>query len=478
MSTTYLGQLPGEQQQEECAIIFRMLFTHLAPRFGYAAGSLSLVFCAASLWFALPASAADVPPPDLPAIVQTLSPAVLSLSITDSAGRQISTGTGFLVSEDGALVTNHHVIEGAAKIVAKADNGALFIVEGLLADDKQADISVLKLQGSRFQKLKIGKSSEVKVGERVVVFGSPLGLEQTVSDGIVSARRKMDGAQEWLQITAPISPGSSGSPVVNGRGEVIGVATMLLKGGQSLNFAIPVDGFAPLLAKALSTTVPLPFATAEQVVASDPILENADFKAAIAAFLRGEPATALARIQKAQALFPRSAAGHDLLGTIYSTLSFNEESIAASKQAVKLAPTKPDYWWNLAENYRKAGRTADARLWYRQFVKLGGDGLQVGLAWELIGDGHSEAGDYDAAIKAYQMAVKAHPANEACWGLIADISIYRIPNRELASRALAHLQRTQPARADEIILGYIEFFRDTDPKQEQWLSSLRTRSLK
>src|ERR1043166_9564093 len=105
------------------------------------------------------------------------------LVVSDANGKEIATGTGFLVSGDGKLITNHHVIEGAASAIAKAENGGLFTVDGVLADDPKNDLVLLKLKGKNLPFLPLGNSEKVEVGTRIAVIGSPLGREETLSEG-------------------------------------------------------------------------------------------------------------------------------------------------------------------------------------------------------------------------------------------------------------------------------------------------------
>jgi len=159
-----------------------------------------------------------------------------------------ATGTGFAVSADGKIATNYHVIESASKIFVKLPNGRTVGIERVVAFDKRVDLAILQVQGISLRPLPLGDSSAVKVGQEVCVMGSPLGLEQSFSAGVVSAKRVMDGF-EWIQITAPISPGNSGSPVMTRDGTVIGVATFVAKEGQNLNFASSVKYLQMLLSQ-------------------------------------------------------------------------------------------------------------------------------------------------------------------------------------------------------------------------------------
>jgi len=189
--------------------------------------------------------------PDLPTLTRQARPAVYLIALLDEDGKTTGSGTGFVISPDGLLVTNAHVIEGAKTMIAKAENGGLFPVRKILATDPANDLALLQLEGKDLPCLPLAPPGLAVAGSRIAVIGSPLGLEGTLSEGIVAARRKLPGQKrEVLQISAPISPGSSGSPVLDSQGRVIGVASFLLMEGQSLNFASPVEKIHPLLARA------------------------------------------------------------------------------------------------------------------------------------------------------------------------------------------------------------------------------------
>ena len=170
---------------------------------------------------------------------------VVLLAMSDSNGQPLCIGSGFFVSED-VLATNAHVVEGAgggsAKLVGKAQT---FQILGVLAVDRHADLALLKV-AKKAPSLELSQDSIPAVGDNVYVIGNPLGLEGTFSAGIVSGVRTI-GKDSIIQMTAPISPGSSGGPVMNSRGEVIGIAVATFKEGQNLNLAVPVSYLARML---------------------------------------------------------------------------------------------------------------------------------------------------------------------------------------------------------------------------------------
>jgi S1-C subfamily serine protease len=157
-----------------------------------------------------------------------------------------SSGTGFLVTPAGHFVTNYHVIEHAQDIMAKLKDGREFKVSGSVELNRDLDLAVLKFDATALP-VALGDSDAVRVGQHVFAIGSPMGLEQTVSDGIISAIRGDTPDEKLFQITAPISPGSSGGPLFNENGEVIGITFAQLTEGQNLNFAIPINSVRPFI---------------------------------------------------------------------------------------------------------------------------------------------------------------------------------------------------------------------------------------
>ena len=192
-------------------------------------------------------------------IAKRISPSVVLLVMEDSNGQPLAMGSGFVIRE-GVVATNMHVVEGAARGYAKlVDQKTKYDVAGVVASDPARDLVLLAVAEVKAPALTIGDSTQVAVGDSVYAIGNPRGLEGTFSAGIVSSVRKV-GEDSLLQVTAPISPGSSGGPVVNGKGEVIGVAVATFKGGQNLNFAIPSQYLSALI-PSIKAPVALPEAT-------------------------------------------------------------------------------------------------------------------------------------------------------------------------------------------------------------------------
>ena len=214
----------------------------------------------ALLWLVMPAEPAFALP--LQEIITRTEPAVVHVSVSDGRGGEVGTGSGFVVSGDGRVVTNHHVVNDAERVEVSFQGGRKVRALGVLAFDADADLAILQLEKGSYPTLALA-DVPAKQGDPVVVIGSPRGLSGTVSTGIVSAVRSegahlgADHRKNWtLQLTAAVSPGSSGSPVMNEEGEVVAV-TVGQAYGQALNFGVPIA----LLRKLLPTASkePSPF---------------------------------------------------------------------------------------------------------------------------------------------------------------------------------------------------------------------------
>lgn len=189
--------------------------------------------------------------------------AVVSVVVYDKTGQEIGQASGFFVDRDGTLATNFHVIAHASSAAVKSADGRTYPVSGVLGLDKSHDLAVIKVVGSDFSTLPLADSDSVSIGDRVVAIGSPLGLENTVSEGLISGVRSLEGAKIF-QTTAAISPGSSGGVLLNSAGQVIAITTFQLTVGQNLNFAVPANYLKPLLkVERVVAFAPQPEPTAE-----------------------------------------------------------------------------------------------------------------------------------------------------------------------------------------------------------------------
>ena len=158
--------------------------------------------------------------------------------------KQRSLGSGFIVDRDGFIVTNNHVVENADQIKVRLSDDREFDAK-IIGRDNKTDLALIQIEGAKdLSPLKMGDSEKLEVGSWVLAVGSPFGLEQTVTAGIVSAKGRFLGAgpyDDFIQTDASINPGNSGGPLLNMNGEVIGINTAIVAQGQGIGFAIPVN---------------------------------------------------------------------------------------------------------------------------------------------------------------------------------------------------------------------------------------------
>lgn len=179
-------------------------------------------------------------------LAQSTFPSVVLLVMQDANGQPVSLGSGFFVA-DGIIVTNLHVVRGTSSGQVKlVGQTRTYAIRGVVGINANADIVLLEVPGANAPPLELSRGTDLAVGDVVYAVGNPEGLEGTFSQGIVSGLRG-SGPDKLLQITAPISPGSSGGPIINSRGEVVGVAVATFREGQNLNFAVPASYVVPLL---------------------------------------------------------------------------------------------------------------------------------------------------------------------------------------------------------------------------------------
>lgn len=195
-------------------------------------------------------------------IAARATPAVVSIRSPQSLG------TGFVIRKEGWIATNLHVVAGAEDLIVATPDRHEYPVVEVLGVDEARDLAILRIEAKNLAALVLGDSEAVHAGDTVVAIGHPLGLEDTVSNGLVSAIRVLDPSLTVLQISAPIAPGSSGGPLFSDRGEVIGVATAFISQAQNLNFGIPVR-YLKELSKDTHPTPLAAFAAATATETSD-----------------------------------------------------------------------------------------------------------------------------------------------------------------------------------------------------------------
>ncbi len=188
------------------------------------------------------------------ALVRQHSPAVVMLEVLDTQGREVGQGSGFIVTSGGAIITSLHVVRGAASVRVRMPGGESYLTSDLVAIDEQKDIAILRIIAEKLPTAILGDSEKVEPGDPVIVISSPEGLQNSISTGIISGMRRLTDYRVF-QITAPIGEGSSGGAIFDAGGRIIGIATYVLRSGQNINFAIPINYARGLISEQVTRTL-------------------------------------------------------------------------------------------------------------------------------------------------------------------------------------------------------------------------------
>jgi len=362
-----------------------------------------LAFLFACLLLAIPCAVkADV---NLVELVKDIRPAVATVITYDRDKKLSSQGSGFFIDKEGHLITNYHVLKGAYSAEVKTFDGKKYPVKLVLAESEEADLIKVSVDipEKAVNFVQVVKAIP-RVAERVVVVGSPMGLEQTVSEGFVSAVREIQTIGTIFQVSAPISPGSSGSPVVNMKGQVIGVATFQLIDGQNLNFAVSGQEIPALKSEKKSKTL------AEWTL--DVSIKERDaggnvYKQGLKFLWVAEYEKALDRFKKAIEVNKHFAEAWFHSGNCYGKLDRYKEAIEAFKQAISIKPDYAESHLNLGVVYQeRLGRNQEAMEAFKQAIRIKPDYAQAHLNLGVVYGG---LGRYQEAMEAFKQAIRIKP---------------------------------------------------------------------
>ena len=287
------------------------------------------------------------------------APAVVLVTVRDTTFRLIGQGSGFFVSQDGLLATNHHVIEGAHFAGVTLTDGSVHFVDGIAAVDAAADLALLKVHGSGFRSLSMSTRAPPQVGAKVFAVGSPHGLTNTLSEGLVSGHRVIDEGIKLIQTTAAASPGSSGGPLLSATGKVVGVITGALSSGQNLNFAVPADKLSRLIAKR-GKLKPLASAGGQSLTRVEARGLNGVWKNIQA----GEYGKALGLLSEIRGSQESSPSYWFAIGYVHSQLGNQELALDAWRTVLKLDPQNALAHYNIGVAYMKARSYREALASY------------------------------------------------------------------------------------------------------------------
>ncbi len=348
----------------------------------------------------------------------------------DSQSNQIALGSAVLLP-GGRVATNCHVVEGGVRF--RVGRGKVFAAATLYAENRDADICILDVPGITGQPAQLGKASSLKIGEAVYAVGAPRGLELSLSDGIVSQLR--GGAPPLVQTTAAISPGSSGGGLFDSEARLVGFTTLIVEGGQSLNFAMPVEWLAgvrtgtdPAEGRRSSTEWHLRCLAIEKGKDWLGLMDlaerwtRAQGKNAYSWYFLGLAFAGLERnieaveaLRASAQLNAKNASTWIHLGIAYANLNRLTDAIEANQQAVRIDSDERIAWNNLGVVYERAGRYGEAAEAYRQGLRIDPRDAET---WYSVGVACAGLDRHAEAIEAYRRALQLEPGNARAWNNI------------------------------------------------------------
>jgi tetratricopeptide (TPR) repeat protein len=340
---------------------------------------------------------------NIPALVKKTGISIAVILNYDQQGKALSQGTGFFLNKEGDLITNYHVLQGASRSEIRLSDGRGFPVKEIVAEDQEGDLMRVSVDipGTMVHPLPISPTLP-EVGEKILVIGTPLGLEQTVSDGIVSSIREIPGFGKMVQMTAPISPGSSGSPVLNMKGEVVGVATFLIVFGQNLNFAIPAERITKMRAGQGSSLSDLTEKERKEQLAQATELYATGLRFVWAQKYEMALPFFIEAVQKD----PNYAQAYFQIGYCLATLGKHKEAIEPYQKALELKPKDPTILNNLCAAYGKSGRYGEAARSCQKAIELKPD---LAEAHNNLGWTYHQMGRHQEAIQSCKAAIRLQP---------------------------------------------------------------------
>lgn len=331
-------------------------------------------------------------------LVQTVKPAVVTVITYDSSEKEGRQGSGFFIKSD-EVITNRHVIRDAKSIRIKTNEGKTYKVSNVVAEDSTCDLAMLKTETVVPEARPLKMAAEYpKEGEKILVIGSAEGFESTVSDGIVSAIRSVAKIGKVIQITAPVSQGSSGSPVVNLKGEVIGVVVGYHESGQNINFAIPserVVALKPGGAKSVASSEGAgPSSVKTMLRDGAELIRDDDYLGALKKF------------EAALKMDPGNFLTLGFIGTCHLAMQDYEKALDAFAKSVKINPEFADGYSGMGVALEGLGQPALALKAYKTAIKLEPEN---GFAHYALGVLYVGMGAKDSALDEYGVLKKINP---------------------------------------------------------------------
>lgn len=352
----------------------------------------------------------------------------------DRKGQVVSLGSGVVLAA-GEVVTNCHVIDEVSDLSVRHKDSEHPATRK--HSDFDRDVCSLTVPGLKASVAQLGTTQALKVGQRVYVIGAPHGLELTLSEGIISSLREVEGGR-YIQITAPISAGSSGGGLFDEEGRLIGLPTFYLSEGQQLNFAVPVEwvkalpqreaaanqaatDFTAWVKKAIELRDKEDWAGllqhAQRETQARPSSDAAWQLLGDAYHKTGQIAKAIDAYKKALSIYPDFATVWVSLGFAYEKAGQWPQAIEAFHHALRIKPDDAPVWYSLGLAYTMSDQPVKAIEAYQQAVRINRDFAQV---WSALGLAYRRTAQTARAIEAFQQAVRINPNDAGAWDGLGD----------------------------------------------------------
>ena len=341
---------------------------------------------------------------ELTKLVNEIRPAVVTVVVYDINQQVANIGSGFFIDKYGHLITNYHVLDGQYTAEVRTADGNTYPIKLIVADNKATDLVkvLVDIPRKKFKWIKTADSLP-SIAEQILVVGSPMGLEQTVSEGIVSSIRKIPSVGEFFQMSAPISPGSSGSPVINLKGQVVGVATFQMVRGQNLNFAVSAKLVKKL--KPVKAGMSMSLWTFNNSL-HQPRLAEKLCRQGYSFSINGEDQKALEFFKEAIAKDPKNTMAWNGLGYCHVGMNDPAAAIKAYQQAIKTNPDDETLYFILGNYYVKLGQPQEAIKTYLQVIKMKPDFEQAHFKLGVV---YSQLGRLVESKSAFETLIRLNP---------------------------------------------------------------------
>lgn len=371
-------------------------------------------------------------------VFEKVSPSIVVITTYNSLEKGMTLGSGVII-DDGVIVTNCHVVEKATTIQVKHRDKTY--PAKILHSDWDRDVCSLSVGAILGCKVIKGSTRHLKVGDKVYAVGAPKGLELTLSDGIISSLRPVIGGQ-YLQTTAPISPGSSGGGLFDEEGQLIGLPTFYIDEGQQLNFAVPVEWVAELPSRKTTAPASGKTTTIEKFSKAVELEKRKDWPALLEfthnwitdqsedvyawTFLciaYGETKQhdkAIESCQHALRITPEHADAWFNLGSAYRESNQPDKAIEAYRQAIRIYPEHADAWGNLAIAYDRSNQLDKTIEAYKQTLLITPQDDRV---WYNLGIAYKESNQLEEAIGAFQQALRISPEKADAWTFLGIVNL-------------------------------------------------------